>query len=174
MENLDVNGILQDVVELYEPIAEDAGGTVALQTEAGLQVHGNRQLLAQAVSNLIDNAIKYGEGENQSAAQITVLGKIENSMVQISVSDKGAGIPAEDIDRVRDRFVRLDESRSKPGNGLGLSLVSSVMTLHGGKLVLEDNVPGLRAVLILPRAVANPSRLTAFAPQGEGYILPSP
>lgn len=150
LENLDVNDILHDVVELYEPIAEDAGGTLILQTEAGLRLHGNRQLLAQAVSNLIDNAIKYGDGENQSAAQITVQGKIANNMVQISVSDKGSGIPAKDLTRVRDRFVRLDESRSKPGNGLGLSLVSSVMMLHGGKMVLEDNSPGLKAVLILP------------------------
>ena len=167
LENLDVSDILRDVVELYEPIAEDAGGTLVLQTEAGLHVHGNRQLLAQAVSNLIDNAIKYGDGENQSAAQITVQGKIANNMVQISVSDKGSGIPAKDLTRVRDRFVRLDESRSKPGNGLGLSLVSSVMMLHGGKLVLEDNAPGLRAVLSLPHAASSPSRLIAFAPQGE-------
>ena len=150
LERLDAGEILQDVVELYEPISEEAGGTLTLHTDKGLQVLGNRQLLAQAVSNLIDNAMKYGEGENKSAAHISVEGKIENNMVHISVADHGAGIPAKDIDRVRDRFVRLDESRSKPGNGLGLSLVSSVMTLHGGKLVLEDNGPGLRAVLSLP------------------------
>ncbi len=150
LEGLDVHDILQDVVELYEPIAEETGGILNLQADAGLQVLGNRQLLAQALSNLIDNAIKYGEGENQSAAQVSVQGKIENNMVQISVTDKGSGVPAHDLDRVRDRFVRLDESRSKPGNGLGLSLVASVMTLHGGKLVLEDNAPGLRAVLIFP------------------------
>lgn len=150
LENLDMHDILQDVVELYEPIAEDAGGILTLQTEAGLQVHGNRQLLAQAISNLIDNALKYGESAQGAAAQIAVASKIENNIVQISVADRGAGIPGKDLDRVRDRFVRLDESRSKPGNGLGLSLVASVMTLHGGKLVLEDNAPGLRAILSLP------------------------
>lgn len=150
LEPLDASEILRDVVELYEPIAEDAGGSLTLQINGELHVHGNRQLLAQAVSNLIDNAMKYGEGENYTAAAITVRGSIENNKVHIAVADHGTGIPAEHLNRVRDRFVRLDESRSKPGNGLGLSLVSSVMTLHGGKLVLEDNAPGLRAVLILP------------------------
>ena len=167
LEMLNVSEILQDVVELYEPISEEAGGTMTLQFDEGLQVLGNRQLLAQAVSNLIDNAMKYGEGKNKTAAHISVQGKIEKNMVYISVADRGSGIPAKDLTRVRDRFVRLDESRSKPGNGLGLSLVSSVMTLHGGKLVLEDNGPGLRAVLSLPYAAGSPSRLTAFAPQGE-------
>jgi signal transduction histidine kinase len=153
LERLDINEILRDVVELYEPISEESGGTLTLQAEEGLQLNGNRQLIAQAVSNLIDNAMKYGEGEKQTAAQILVQGKVENNMIEISVADQGTGIPAKDRDRVRDRFVRLDESRSKPGNGLGLSLVASVMTLHGGKLSLEDNTPGLRAVLRLPRLI---------------------
>ena len=153
LESLDVHDILQDVVELYEPIAEEAGGTLTLQADPGLLVHGNRQLLAQAISNLIDNALKYGDGPDGSGAQISVQGKIEQNTVYISIADSGTGIPDKDIDRVRDRFVRLDESRSKPGNGLGLSLVASVMTLHSGKLLLEDNQPGLKAVLILPLSI---------------------
>jgi signal transduction histidine kinase len=144
MENLDVHDILTDVVELYEPIAEEAGGKLTMDVSKNLHVRGNRQLLAQAVSNLLDNAMKYG------GTDIAVSSIREGNEILVSVADQGTGIPARDRTRVLDRFVRLDESRTKPGNGLGLSLVSSVMTLHGGKLVLEDNKPGLKAVLHLP------------------------
>jgi signal transduction histidine kinase len=147
---LDAYETLADVVELYEPLVEEAGGTLKLEAREGLRVRANRQLLAQAVSNLIDNAIKYGESANGRGADITVTGSIEDNTVFITVADQGQGIPAIDRERVRDRFVRLDESRTKSGNGLGLSLVSSVMTLHGGQLQLEDNNPGLKAVLRLP------------------------
>ena len=145
---LDVHETLADVVELYEPMVEEAGGNLQLLASPGLNVRADRQLLAQAISNLIDNAIKYGG--TTAGANITVGGVIENGSVVMSVSDHGPGIPDADRERVRDRFVRLDESRTKPGNGLGLSLVASVMTLLGGQLVLEDNTPGLRAVLRLP------------------------
>jgi signal transduction histidine kinase len=151
MQDLDLHDILNDVVELYEPIAEEAGGSLTMHAEAGLHVRGNRQLLAQALSNLIDNAMKYGEAG--SSSQITVESKISDNVILVSVADRGKGIPLADRTRVLDRFVRLDESRTKPGNGLGLSLVASVMMLHGGKLILEDNQPGLRAVLHFPRAV---------------------
>ncbi len=144
MESLDMRDVLNDVVELYQPIAEDAGGTVTFNSPHELYIRGNRQLLAQAVSNLLDNALKYG------GAHIEVTSLREGPHVVISVADQGKGIPLADRTRVLDRFVRLDESRTKPGNGLGLSLVSSVMTLHGGKLILEDNQPGLKAVLYLP------------------------
>jgi signal transduction histidine kinase len=143
-ENLDLQEILLDIGELYEPLVEDAGGTFKSKIETGLNVSGDRQLLSQAVSNLLENAIKYGAGE------ITLLGQVIEQQVLVSVADQGPGIPNEDRERVLMRFVRLDESRSKPGNGLGLSLVASVMTLHGGKLILEGNEPGLRAVLRLP------------------------
>lgn len=148
MHRLDAHDILQEVVELYEPMAEEAGGTLAVKVDTGLRVRGNRQLLAQAISNLFENALKYGE--LNSPPDLAVTGCIENNKVLISISDHGPGIPQKDHMRVLDRFVRLEASRSKPGNGLGLSLVSSVMHLHGGKLVLEDNNPGLRAVLHLP------------------------
>jgi signal transduction histidine kinase len=147
---LDAHETLADVVELYEPLVEEAGGTLKLEAREGLRVRANRQLLAQAVSNLIDNAIKYGESANGRGADITVTGSIEDNTVFITVADQGQGIPEPDRERVRNRFVRLDESRTKSGNGLGLSLVSSVMTLHGGQLRLEDNNPGLKAVLRLP------------------------
>jgi signal transduction histidine kinase len=150
LQSLDMNDILTDVVELYEPIAEEAGGSLKIHSMAHLNVMGDRQLLAQAVSNLLDNAMKYGETEEGKGAEIAVNATVEANEVVIVISDSGKGIPAEDRDRVRNRFVRLDESRSKPGNGLGLSLVASVMTLHNGQLSLEDNLPGLKATLRLP------------------------
>lgn len=150
LQALNIADILTDVVELYQPIAEDAGGSLMMYSAANLKVQGDRQLLAQAVSNLLDNALKYGETVEGKGAEIAVNATTEHNEVVIIVSDHGKGIPAEDRERVRNRFVRLDESRSKPGNGLGLSLVASVMTLHNGQLILEDNHPGLKAVLRFP------------------------
>ena len=149
MQVIDLAELLTDVVELYEPMAEATGGSLVLHTSQNLMVRADRQLFAQAVSNLIDNALKYGEGLGEGSV-ITVEGTQTDSEVQVSIADKGVGIPPQDRERVKDRFVRLDESRHKPGNGLGLSLVAGVMKLHGGTLVLEDNMPGLRAKLVLP------------------------
>jgi signal transduction histidine kinase len=146
---LDASTIIADIVELYEPMAEEEGGSLVSDAPAGLNVIGDRQLLAQALTNLIDNALKYGAAPGNTP-QIKVSGWIEDGKVVIAVRDQGAGIPIEDRSRVTERFVRLDSSRSQPGNGLGLSLVSGVMKLHQGALVLEDNQPGLSAKLVLP------------------------
>lgn len=145
----DASDLIADVVDLYEPMAEEEGGTLTSAASPGLMVLADRQLLAQALTNLIDNALKYGAHDGE-APEISVTGGIEGDNVVIAVGDHGAGIPAEDRGRVTERFVRLDQSRSKPGNGLGLSLVSGVMKLHKGALVLEDNHPGLLAKLVLP------------------------
>jgi signal transduction histidine kinase len=150
LQPIDAHDIVADVAELYEPIAEEEGGTLTVSVAPGLHVLADRQLLSQALSNLVDNALKYGVTEANTKPDISVDGRLEGNSVVITVSDHGAGIPAEDRARVLDRFVRLDASRSKPGNGLGLSLVAGVMTLHGAALVLEDNEPGLRAKLVLP------------------------
>lgn len=146
---LDAHDVLADIAELYEPMAEEAGGTLILAAPAGLMVKADRQLLAQALGNLIDNALKYGEG-GKGGAEVALSGAADEGQVVITVADHGPGIAEADRERVVERFVRLDESRSKPGNGLGLALVASVMKLHGGQLVLEDNAPGLRAKLLLP------------------------
>ncbi|MCX7347977.1 MAG: HAMP domain-containing sensor histidine kinase, partial [Alphaproteobacteria bacterium] len=146
---VDVSELIADVAELYEPMAEEEGGTLVASAAPGLHVLGDRQLLAQALTNLLDNALKYGARDGETP-QITVSGALEDDKVVITVADHGPGIPAEDRGRVTDRFVRLDESRTKPGNGLGLSLVWGVMKLHKGALVLEDNAPGLKASLVLP------------------------
>jgi signal transduction histidine kinase len=151
---IDARTILADVAELYEPMAEEQGGALTIAAPEGLDVLADRQLLSQAVSNLVDNALKYGAAEG-SAPQITITGAIDGGNVVIAVSDRGPGIPPADRERAIERFVRLDASRSKPGNGLGLSLAAGVMKLHGGRLVLEDNEPGLRARLVLPRLAAS-------------------
>lgn len=149
LQAVDVAGILTEVTELYEPLVEEEGGSLTLDAKPGLMVSGDRQLIAQAVSNLIDNALKYGAVEGQGA-RVSVTGGAEKGHVVITVSDRGPGIPHADRERVLERFVRLDESRSKPGNGLGLSLVAGVMKLHGGSIALEGNEPGLRVKLLLP------------------------
>ena len=145
----DTQSLIEEVAELYTPIAEEAGGFLEVVTEPDVRVKADRQLLAQAISNLLDNALKYGVAEGGNP-HIVLQGKRAGTEVEISVADRGPGIPTADRERVKKRFVRLDESRTKPGNGLGLSLAASVMTLHGGRLVLEDNAPGLLVKLVLP------------------------
>ncbi|MDE2445752.1 MAG: HAMP domain-containing histidine kinase [Alphaproteobacteria bacterium] len=150
LQALDLHEILIDVVELYQPLVEEAGGTLTLGESPPMRIRGDRQLIAQVLNNLIDNAMKYGETTEGQGAIIDVRGSTSDNMAVIEVADHGRGIASDDRERVLGRFVRLDQSRTKPGNGLGLSLVASVMTLHSGSLQLEDNNPGLRAVLRLP------------------------
>jgi signal transduction histidine kinase len=145
MTDIDLVEIARSVAELYEPFAEEKG--LALTVDAGrpVIVRGDRHLLAQAVANLIDNAIKYTP---QGGVALSVAGNSQGA--RLEVADSGPGIPADRRDTVFDRFVRLEGSRSTPGNGLGLSLVRAVATLHGGTVTLADNAPGLRAILTLP------------------------
>ncbi|MGE0004949.1 MAG: ATP-binding protein [Parvibaculaceae bacterium] len=151
LQPVDAAVILNEVAELYAPFAEDQGGSLTTEISGALDMRANRQLLAQAISNLVDNALKYGETPLNRAPEIRLAGAIDGGNVVITVADRGRGIAPGDREHVLERFVRLDESRSKPGNGLGLSLVAGVMKLHGGQVVLEDNAPGLRVKLILPR-----------------------
>jgi signal transduction histidine kinase len=150
LQPINAHDIVADVAELYQPIAEEAGGTLSVAVQPNLNVMADRQLLSQALSNLVDNALKYGVTDANPNPNISIEGKQENGSVVITVGDHGEGIATEHRARVLDRFVRLDESRTKPGNGLGLSLVAGVMKLHGATLVLEDNQPGLRAKLVFP------------------------
>jgi signal transduction histidine kinase len=117
-----------------------------------LPFRGHRELIGQAMANLIDNALKYGAPNLPGAeASVEILARATAEGVEISVADRGPGIPAEDRARVLERFVRLSASRSRPGSGLGLSLAAAVARLHGGVLRVEDHAPGLRVVLALPR-----------------------
>jgi len=146
---VDLADIAESVGELYEPLAEEAGMILSV-TAQPVVVLGSRELIAQAVANLIDNALKYGRHEGQEG-QIALTVAAEGRDAVLTVADHGPGVPAEDRERVLGRFVRLEESRSQPGSGLGLSLASAVARLHEGHLSLEDNAPGLKVVLRLPR-----------------------
>jgi signal transduction histidine kinase len=158
MSEFDAADVAHDVSELYEPLADTKG--LALRVEATpAPVKGNRELVSQALANLVDNAIKYAadshaHGANGEAAEILVTAGAEGDRIKLSVRDAGPGIPESDRTHVIERFVRLEQSRTMPGSGLGLSLASAVARLHGGELKLEDNAPGLKAVLDLPRAAA--------------------
>ncbi len=147
---INVSEVLRDVSELYEPLIEDVGGSLKMTGLPVLNARADRQLLAQALSNVIDNAMKYGGSDGTEHVHITLSAEESGDKAVITIADSGAGIAAEDRERVLDRFVRLDESRSKPGNGLGLSLVASVMRLHGGTIELADAGPGLKIILTLP------------------------
>ena len=156
MADFDASEIARDVAELYEPLAEEKGLALHVDASASAPVKGNRELVSQALANLVDNAIKYAAAGRQEAngvpADIVVGAGREGDRIVLSVRDSGPGIPVADRGRVVDRFVRLEQSRSQPGSGLGLSLASAVARLHGGELRLEDNAPGLKAVIALPRA----------------------
>lgn len=147
----DISAIVSDVVEFYEPVAEEDSISFKAEVEPGVSLTGNRELLSQALSNLVDNAFKYGRPED-GPAEIGISLKRQGSNVRICVYDNGPGIPAEDRVKVTERFTRLELSRNKPGNGLGLSLVRAVALLHSGVLEFADNEPGLKACLLLPNA----------------------
>jgi hypothetical protein len=157
MSEFDAAEVAQDVSDLYEPLADTKG--LALRVEATpAPVKGNRELVSQALANLVDNAIKYAEPKGHAAngtpAEILVTAGSEGDRIKLAVRDGGPGIPEPDRAHVVERFVRLEQSRTKPGSGLGLSLAAAVARLHGGELKLEDNAPGLKAVLDLPRFAA--------------------
>ncbi|MER8375391.1 HAMP domain-containing sensor histidine kinase [Mesorhizobium sp. M1406] len=149
-DRVDLAGAVRDVVELYEPVAEEAGVSLETDVRETVFVNGNRELIGQALSNIVDNAIKYS---TDAAAQPAVRVALERTGtdVRLSVVDNGHGIP-DDSDRARatERFVRLEKSRSQPGSGLGLSLAKAVMTFHNGRLDLLPGNPGLSVVMSFP------------------------
>ncbi len=158
MMEFDAAEIAQDVGELYEPLADDQGLALRVEAVAPAMVKGNRELVSQALANLIDNAIKYASPEpgtvNGAKPEIVISAAARGERIELAVADAGPGIPSNERKRAVERFVRLELSRTKPGSGLGLSLASAVARLHGGELKLEDNVPGLKAVIDLPKAAA--------------------
>ncbi len=150
LAELDMTELTQDVAELYEPVCEEERFTLNIEIASGLRVNGSRELLSQALTNLLDNAIKYGKTENAEDQQISIILCKNKKEVVVAVSDKGQGIAAEHFEKVKERFTRLDESRSLPGNGLGLALVDAIVKLHNGKFELGDAKPGLLAKITLP------------------------
>jgi signal transduction histidine kinase len=172
MVDLDAAEIARGVAELYEPVAEEKGLHLVVDAPGPVLVHGHRELISQALANLVDNAIKYAapvrpEAELALAGglavpapaagpppTITVTARNDGDNVVLTVADEGPGIAPDARAHAVERFVRLEHSRSQPGSGLGLSLASAVAHLHHGELMLDDNDPGLKAVIRLPRAGA--------------------
>ncbi len=155
MTEFDAAEIARDIGELYEPLADEKGIALKVEAPIAARVRGNRELVSQALSNLVDNAIKYAGPDhkmNGEPSEIIVKAGSDGDRITLTVADQGPGIPDADRGRVVERFVRLEQSRSEPGSGLGLSLASAVARLHGGELRLEDNHPGLKSVIALPRA----------------------
>jgi signal transduction histidine kinase len=148
MGRVDASEIVRDVVELYEPVADETGVELVVDAGEPILMTASRELLGQALANLIDNAMKHAEGT--PGLRIAVSTAREGETVVLRVADNGPGIPAEDRERALQRFVRLEKSRSKPGSGLGLSLVAAVARLHDGTIELGDGSPGLVVTLRLP------------------------
>jgi signal transduction histidine kinase len=142
-ESIDLVALSRDLADLYRPVAENKQLTFEYHAVPKLAMRANRHLLAQALANLLDNAIKYTPPGGRVRLQVE---RGANGPV-IAVADTGPGIPETDRERVLQRFVRLDATRSTPGNGLGLSLVDAVAKLHGAELMLTDNRPGLKVSL---------------------------
>jgi signal transduction histidine kinase len=148
-EPVDLAEIAHSAAELYEPVAEEKGFAVTVVTESNVTIRGVRELLSQALANLLDNSLKYAGG-----GEIHIRVSRRDGRAGLEVADRGRGIPEADRETVFDRFVRLEPSRSAPGNGLGLSLVRAIVRRHHGTIELADNEPGLWVRLEFPALTA--------------------
>ena len=173
MDDFDAAEVAQGIQELYEPLAEDGDMTLRVMAQPS-PLHGNRELISQALANLVENAIKYGKplaaaqplsaGAVPPSKDIVIEARRVGGEVLLSVTDHGSGIPEADRKHAVERFVRLEASRTLPGSGLGLSLASAVATLHGGELRLDDAHPGLIATLAIPARAGPSDRLAGQTP----------
>ena len=146
-EHFDVAQLLRDICEIYNPVAEERGMSIAVEAPEQLGYVGNRQSIGRAVANLVDNALHYG------GKSIELRATQSGDMIELSVSDRGPGIPPELREHALGKYRRLEEARTTEGSGLGLALARAVARLHGGDIALEDNEPGLRVVLTLRRGL---------------------
>lgn len=151
---LDLERIVRDVCELYQAAADERQIELVCTVRAPVEVFGDRELLAQALTNLLDNAVKY----TPTGGRIAVTLDRTEDLARIRVADTGPGVPAADRERVLQRFTRLDQARSQPGNGLGLALVNAVTTQHHGRLSLGDNSPGLVVTIEIPALLSTAPR----------------
>jgi signal transduction histidine kinase len=175
MDDFDAAEVANGIHELYEPLAEEDGMSLRVKAVSA-PLHGNRELISQALANLVENAIKYGKpsasaqplsagaAENAGSNEILIEARRDGDQVLLSVTDHGPGIPEADRKHAVERFVRLEASRTQPGSGLGLSLASAVATLHNGELRLDDANPGLTATLVIPAAEDAGERLAGQMP----------
>lgn len=145
-EVMNLSAVLADVVELYEPLAEEKQQTLRATLGDEALIVGDRDLVFQAIANLLDNAVKYAPG----GGVVGVESGVSEGDAFVAVTDDGPGIPEQSREKVFDRFFRLDSSRTGTGNGLGLSLVRAVVQQHNGRTTLEDNKPGLRITIRFP------------------------
>jgi len=150
MSEVEVGAIVRDVAELYEPMVEEDGAELTVSVPEPITLKASRELLGQALANLIDNALKYALPDGGRPLQIAVSATGAGNYLALRVADNGVGVPETDRERVLQRFVRLEESRSQSGSGLGLSLVAAVARLHDGTIELGDNQPGLVVTVRLP------------------------
>ena len=143
-QEIDLSAMLADLGDLYEPVAREAKMAWDTDIEPGVSVAADRSLLAQAVVNLIENALHHGQDK------VCLSLHRRAGHLAITVADRGPGVPVSERSAVLERFVRLDRHRSGPGAGLGLSLARAIAEAHGGSIKLSDNQPGLRATIALP------------------------
>jgi signal transduction histidine kinase len=160
-QQVDLPALLHDAWELYAAVAEERDITVRPASGAGT-VRGDADLIFQALSNLLDNAVKYSPAGSEVVLELADRG----DAVAIRVADHGPGIPAAEHGKVMDRFYRVASTAAIPGSGLGLSLVRAIAAHHGGRLEFGDNAPGLVATLVLPKAPATTDRSGKAAPAG--------
>jgi signal transduction histidine kinase len=143
----DLNELIHDICEIYQPIVEERGQSIQVEGEGPIPYFGNRQMIGGAAANLVDNALKYG-GEG---CAISLAARRLDENLEIVVGDRGPGIPPQLREDAMHKYRRLEESRTTEGSGLGLAMARAVARLHGGDIVLEDNEPGLRVRLVLRR-----------------------
>lgn len=170
---LDLGQAVRGVGDLYEALAEDQGLVLDVRTEDGLTIAGNRELIGQALANLVDNALKYGAASDGTEARVTLEAWRAGESVRLAVADHGPGIPETERARVLERFVRLEDARTRPGFGLGLSLVNAVVRLHQGTLRLSDNAPGLRVDISFPAETRTGTGDIPLAPPSDSPV-PAP
>ncbi len=164
--NIDVTEIACEVIELFDPTAEENAVSLRLAKSEPITVIGDRDLLFDAISNLVDNAIKHGG----SGGEVTVMLSDSADGLLLSVADHGPGIPAEERKQVLRRFYRLERSRNSPGNGLGLSLVAAVASLHGARLGMADNSPGLLIELRFPKLKSRSQQCGSIGSAGASLL----
>jgi signal transduction histidine kinase len=143
----DVGELAAELAEMYDPVADERGASLRFDRPGRpVPLFGHRQLLAQALSNLLENAIRYGSG----GGEIEVRVHPGDKQIRLEIADRGPGIPLDRREEALRRFGRLDSSRSDEGAGLGLALAQSIAHLHEGQLFLDDNEPGLLTTIVLP------------------------
>jgi len=145
-----INTILQDVVEFYEPLAEDKSISLQYVTDKEYKMNGDKDMLFQVFTNILDNAVKYTPERGTIIVSIQGIEQDNSEQLQINIADSGIGIPENEYKKVLQPFYRLEKHRDHQGNGLGLSLVSAIVKLHKGSIKFQDNCPGLKVCIVLP------------------------